>query len=162
MIQLPEWIIPVKELVVDKRVRGYCGKKYPNHPKGCPNIGKKDTCPPKAPMIEDFMDINRPMWLVVERFDLLAQERRMLEKHPGWSKRQARNCLYWQSLNRKKCRIKADEALEILGADIWTMCPEAMGVHVYETGAKSGIIYEEIADMQFVTRTALVGFRNGD
>ena len=42
--------------VIEYSVRSLCSKEYPNHPHGCPNFGKRDTCPPKALFWDKVVD----------------------------------------------------------------------------------------------------------
>ena len=76
-----------------------CRLPYPGHPKGCPNAGKRVSCPPEAPMLSPGRYL-----LVAVQFDLAAWAARMKEKHPAWSDRQARCCLYWQGQVRRELR----------------------------------------------------------
>jgi hypothetical protein len=42
----------VKVIMLDDGEAGkLCRLPYPNHPKGCPNYGKRALCPPKAPAL---------------------------------------------------------------------------------------------------------------
>ena len=41
----------VVEVVVDYRARDWCRLPYPDHPRGCPNFGRRADCPPMAPLI---------------------------------------------------------------------------------------------------------------
>jgi predicted metal-binding protein len=95
----------VGHLKIDYRAREWCKLPYPNHPKGCPNYNKNPECPPQAPRIEDWLDLNRQHWFIVVEFDLDAFAKRMKEKHPGWSDKQCRCCLYWQNIPRKELKL---------------------------------------------------------
>jgi len=135
-------------LVVDYAVRDLCTHPYPGHPHGCPNHGKRATCPPMAPRIDTFLRLDMPTTVVWSRFDLAAHAERMLARHPGWSDRQARCCLYWQGTARKRLR----KALRLCLANeqakypryrvVSTLCPEAMGVNVTATMERLGIVLE--------------------
>ena len=81
-------------LVIDLKVRGLCGRPYPGHPKGCPNVNHKKGCPPSAPLLPDVFDLSRPVWIIINRFDLGAHVERMRTLHPDWSTRQLTCCLY--------------------------------------------------------------------
>ena len=128
--------------VIDHRVRGLCVHEYPGHPKGCPNFGKRSNCPPAAPFFERTYDMGSPIYAVVNEFDLGGHFRKMKEKHPGWSDRQACCSLYWQPKARKKLRLKTEKALLELPGYTAETCPEALGVDVTATMADAGITLE--------------------
>ena len=91
--------------IVSTNTAKLCVLPYPNHPKGCPNFNKKEGCPPNTPLWDSI--IKPPYYLFYQQFDLQKQEQRMLKRHPRWSKRQARCCLYWQ---RKVVKSLLDDA----------------------------------------------------
>ena len=147
-----------EDLVLDPRARGiWCKLAYPNHPKGCPNYGKKKTCPPHSKPFEDL--VRPPFFLVVRRFDLEAQARRMKERHPEWSDRQCRNLLYWQKKVDKKLREEANMFVESQDDDLVLLeVPEANGVHVFKTCENVGIHLER-NPRKIVWKVMLVGKR---
>lgn len=123
-------------------VRLLCIVPYAGHPKGCPNFGQNIRCPPKARLWRDVYDSVEPCFAVYTTFDLASHVARMKERHPGWSERQLRCCLYWQGTARKH-----------LNREILSFClthprystettPEAMGCNVTETLCKAGVALE--------------------
>lgn len=88
--------------IIDYSVRGLCCKPYPGQHEGCPNFKVKVGCPPGAPLFDKVFDINKPVYAIWNKFDLLAQEKRMLEAHPDWTQTQARCSRYWQTTARKQ------------------------------------------------------------
>jgi predicted metal-binding protein len=120
-------------LIIDPSVRDLCYKSYPGHPKGCPNFGKRSSCPPGCPLVTQIFDWTKPTWVIWNVFDIEKHLKRMGMMHPEWSDRQKQCCLYWQGSARKVLRreIEAFQA-EHLGLFV-TTCPEAMGVNVTET-----------------------------
>lgn len=135
----------LKDIVIDKSVRGLCVRPYPNHPKGCPNYEKRPTCPPQVKMINEVFDINKGFWIVWIDFDFAAHCKRMKKKHPNWSQRQIECCLYWQGTANKKLReAVADIKYYLEGCGNWgvTFCPEAMGINVTATMKNIGIELE--------------------
>ena len=128
--------------VMDETVRQLCVQRYPGHPNGCPNFGKKPGCPPKAPLLSDTLDVARPVYAVFNVFDFGGHVERMRRKHPDWSERQLACCLYWQPTARKHLQgllrefCRGHRALRIVG------CPEAQGVNVTETMRRAGIELE--------------------
>lgn len=121
-------------IVFDPCVRGLCRKAYPNHPKGCPNFGKKAGCPPTVPRFDRvFSDVE--VWAVWNEFDFAAHVKKMRAKHPDWSQRQVECCLYWQGTARKQLKSEIRRFLEAhssRGLSI-VSCPEGMGVNVTAT-----------------------------
>lgn len=127
--------------------RSMCVREYPNHKKGCPNYGKKEGCPPSAPMFDSVYDLSKPIFAIYNVFNFKRHVKRMRDKHPDWSKRQLECCLYWQNGARKELRKKIElfqSAFKgITGKEhIITIVPEAMGVNVTETMKKVGIEIE--------------------
>ncbi len=70
----------VFDLRVNMKARGWCTLRYPGHPHGCPNYNKRKTCPPQAPLIFQYFDLDGPLWLVAIQFDLAAHMARMKAK----------------------------------------------------------------------------------
>lgn len=133
--------------VINESVRGLCFKPYHNHPKGCPNFGKRNICPPKALLISEFFDLTKKVLAVCIHFNLGQHVEKMRAKHPNWSQRQLECCLYWQGTARKK--LKKEIAYNMTRAPLFdghelavTDCPEAMGVDVTATMKDAGIILE--------------------
>lgn len=150
-------IYPLYIIISGDYVAGWCRLPYPGHPKGCPNFGKKEGCPPKAPRYDEVID--PPYYLVWQQFDLAAQEKRMKERHPEWSTRQARCCLYWQ-------RGLMSEIIDEAWAFIYTefpdgkilMNPEGALVDLFATCKKHGIYLErDYLNQQYVYKMVIVG-----
>ena len=118
-----------------------CRLEYPNHPDGCPNYGKKNGCPPMAKSLKSLIK-SSPIYVIWTVFAFGRHVQKMKLRHPGWSERQARCCLYWQGAARKQLRIKVNDFL-LVHPDmriIW--CPEASGVNVTKTMAVVNLILE--------------------
>ena len=123
-------------LSIDYKAREWCILSYPGHPKDCPNYGKKQTCPPFAPYIETYFDLNKDHYFVVIQFNLGLHVQGMLSKHPNWSSKQARCVLYWQGSVKKRLKVECEYYLYSVFKKpeyIYNLCPEAMGVNVIET-----------------------------
>ena len=149
----------IKDIVIDSSVRGLCSRPYPNHPKGCPNFGKRITCPPRCPNFHDYYDISKGFWIVWIEFDFAAHRRRMKKKHPNWSQRQKECCLYWQGTANKMLReAVADVEYYLKGTGNWktTYCPEAMGVNVTAT-MKNLDVELEWPPQNIVRKVAIIG-----
>jgi len=142
--------------VFEPSVRGLCIKPYPGHPKGCPNFGTRPSCPPEAPLLPGVFDLSAPVYCVWNAFDLARHVERMLARHPDWSLRQLRCCLYWQNTARKALRGKVKSVLEDLPDYEGLYCPEAYGVNVTATMADIGIELEW-PPIQVAYQVALAG-----
>jgi len=130
------------EPIYNKRIRELCLKPYYNHPKGCPNYNKKLGCPPRAPMIYDSLDLLKPVFAIYNVFNLAEHMYKMSLKHPGWSERQLKCCLYWQPKARKQLKMKIYEFLKLYKNYKIITCPEAQGVNLTETMFNVEIILE--------------------
>ena len=118
--------------VLDATVRGICRRPYPNHPKGCPNFGKRAACPPEAPKFADRFDVSE-VWAIWNVFDFGAHCSRMRDRHPEWSQRQVECCLYWQGTARKQLEGEIEWFVWLHPGLTVTRCPEAMGVNITGT-----------------------------
>jgi len=128
--------------VVDQSVIALCKHEYPLHKKGCPNFGKKKGCPPGTRMLYQILDLSKEVYAIYNIFDYQGHADRMMEKHPGWSDRQARCVLYWQPKARKALKEKIALFQELTDEYAIIQSPEAHGVNVTETMKKAGIELE--------------------
>jgi predicted metal-binding protein len=135
------YILPVI-VQIDHSVRGLCVKEYPNHPKGCPNFGKKKGCPPSAELFDEVYDLSKPVFAIINKFDFKSHTDKMRKLHPEWSNRQVECCLYWQPSARKELLKHIKHFKEEHREYTIEPCPEAMGVNITETMKKAGIILE--------------------
>ena len=156
MAELP-FIYPVTRLVTSSKVGDWCRWPYAGHPKGCPNYGKADRCPPRAPAIGDYFDLSMPLYIVHSEFDLVAHQARMQSVHPKWSERQCRCVLYWQPTSRKQLKERARVSMARLGLNAIALVPEAMGVNVYATARLAGLRLERIRGLKTCRHVALIG-----
>jgi predicted metal-binding protein len=147
--------------VLDPSVRGLCCRPYDLHPKGCPNFGKRATCPPQAPLFFSVYDADRPVWAVVNEFDLGGHVDRMRAAHSDWSDRQLRCVLYWQGGARAELKRQIAAALRALPGCRAETCPEAMGVNVTATLAAEGITLEW-PPVRIARQVALIAYPNGE
>ncbi len=145
-------VFTVTEITIDKRVQEYCKLPYPAHPKGCPNWNKKEGCPPNAKLLNEI--IEPPFIGVAVKFNLENWVEKLRRKHPNWSERQLRCCLYWQGKVRKVlkefCRKLCKEDEVIIYA------PEAKGTNLFVTCAKHGIKLER-NPKKIVYKIAIIG-----
>ena len=136
-----ESVVEVKP-IVDASMRGLCRKKYPNHPKGCPNWDKKEGCPPKAKMIDKILDFDQPIFAIYNRYPFGEHVQKMYDKHPNWTQRQAECCLYWQGTARKQLKEKIKAFMREHPDHIISTCPEGSGVNLTATMKNVGIELE--------------------
>jgi len=125
--------------IIDLHVRLYCRLPYPGHPRGCPNFARRAICPPQAPRFEKLIDMTKPIYCIYYKFDLRAHVQRLLAKHPDWSERKLRCCLYWQNTARKQLKLKCESFLLDHPDYIILTCPEGNGVDVDATIKQIGI-----------------------
>lgn len=152
---MKEWIVSP---VVDPSVRSLCTRPYEGHPRGCPNWGKRSTCPPDAPLLPDLLDLSKPVYCICNVFDLGHHVAEMQHKHPEWSVRQLRCCLYWQGRARRELKSEIERFHRDHRELIIVMCPEACGVNVTETMKRVGIQLEW-PPISKTYQVALVGTR---
>lgn len=148
------------KLIINSEARAWCVLPYPDHPKGCPNYGKKATCPPQAPFIKDWLGGTGELRFVCVSFNLKEHADRMLWLHPNWSPRQARCLLYWQPRVNKELISLVSTFVHENGLKI-TYCPEAMGVNVIQTARDCGIPIETKPEVM-VHKIALVATLDGN
>lgn len=127
---------------LDISVRGLCVKAYPGHTKGCPNFNHKKGCPPGAPLFNDVFDISKPVYAIVNSFNLKEHRERMQVAHPSWSLRQLDCCLYWQPKARKQLMAGIKQFLKENSEYHVTTCPEAMGIEITKALYSVGIQLE--------------------
>jgi len=127
--------------VLDPAVRKLCCRPYPGHPRGCPNFGTVERCPPRARHLDDVFDLGAPFYVVWSVFQLGDHVRAMREVHPRWSDRQVRCVLYWQGKARKRLREEVTKFREEHPEVDWLVeaTPEAMGLEVTRTMAEAGV-----------------------
>ena len=116
-----------------------CTRPYPDHPKGCPNFGKKSGCPPHAPNLWDIIQLGKPVWAIWNVFPLLHHVIRMRRHHPDWSDRQLRNPRHWQGTARKRLRKRIELFRSHHAGLVVLDCPEAHGVLVTDMMLGLGI-----------------------
>jgi len=130
-----------KIITFDKKIQRLCCHPYHNHPRGCPNFGKKIGCPPNQLLINEVLDFNKKIYLIYTEFNLVKHARKMRRLYPYWSEYQIYCVLYWQSKARVFQRQEEKIALQKYGFD-YIACPEACGVNVTELMKRIGIILE--------------------
>lgn len=121
------------QLKIDYQVRNLCCHSYPNHPNGCPNYGKRKTCPPHMGYVDKTLDLSKPVYIIWSIFDFKAHVAKMMLTHPDWTERQVKCCLYWQPRARKVLEQEIDAFHAQYPETTVFRCPEAMGVNVTET-----------------------------
>lgn len=121
-------IFNIHTINVDPMFQELCRKPYPNHPRGCPNYGKKKGCPPKQKLFFDVFDSD--FYLIFTEFDLATHVKKMKKRHPKWTDRQLYCCLYWQGTARKNLKAEIERARKLLPHHRIADNPEAMGVNV--------------------------------
>ena len=135
-------ILKEVELIWKPEVQDFCKMPYPGYPRGCPMYDTRASCPPEAPLIDDVLDLTKPIYAAAIEFDLKGFEERMRRLHPDWSEKQLRNPRYWQGTARRKLKDKIELAKHSnpnLNNLLVLYRPEANGVHVVSTMRKVGV-----------------------
>lgn len=128
--------------IIHPSIRDLCKLRYPGHPRGCPNFGRRPRCPPVAPMFDTVYDLTRPVFAIVTEFNLAAHVDRMKQRHPEWSDAKCRCVLYWQPVARKALRREIEAFLATHPGYRVETSPEAMGVNVTRTLGDAGVAME--------------------
>lgn len=149
--------------IIDHSVRGLCVRPYYNHPKGCPNFGKKKGCPPTAPLYDHLYDLNQPVFAVINEFDLSQHVQQLTEsiraKGKEWSEHQLRCVLYWQPKARKQLERQITDFVKLYPSYQVERCPEAMGVNITATLESVGVLLEW-PPVKVARQVALAGVPN--
>jgi hypothetical protein len=132
--------LKLKKIIKYNNINKWCKLPYPAHPNGCPNYNKKKTCPPKALSFEKL--IKPPFTLVAVKFNLKEHIKKMKQKHPNWTDKQARCVLYWQNKVNKQLRELSEKTAAKIPNSMILHMPEANGVNLFETCKKVGLILE--------------------
>ena len=133
----------VNNIIHGKLYQNLCRTPYHNHPKGCPNYGKRQDCPP-CEQVSNRFDLSKPIYVIYTEFPVGTFAERMRVCHPEWDDqpRQWYNCIRWQGTARKhhkKDVLEFQKLFPILHVD---MNPEALGVNVTELMKQAGIELE--------------------
>lgn len=147
----------IVEPTLDYSVRKLCCRPYPLHKNGCPNFRKKSTCPPKYPLLQNLIDMNKEIWAIWNKFPIGEHMNKMKLKHPEWTERQLRNVLYWQPTARKELKNIIKLFLKENNLII-VQSPEAAGVNLTDTMSKIGIKLEW-PPQKWAYQIVLAGFK---
>ena len=137
-------IIQIKpeNIQYNKKMQGLCTAIYYNHPKGCPNYGEKEGCPPNQPLINDILNFKKNIYLIYTEFEIGKHARKMKQLHPDWSERQTYNCRLWQPKARKAHRQEVNRAKEEYNLIKIVCSPEAHGVNLTDLFKSIGVKLE--------------------
>ena len=140
-------VVPV---LLDCPPGSLCSKRYPGHPRGCPNYGKRSTCPPQADVMTPYLIASHDWYAIWNVFPFGEHVEKMRAKHPEWTERQLANCLYWQGTARKqlgaviKCfkQQHLPRRFGVREVAAVSRIPEAHGVNVTATMKTLGVELE--------------------
>lgn len=148
-------------VIFSEKTREWCKLPYPGHPRGCPNYGKNEKCPPRSKIRTDILERHESFILAYATFDVTGYVTRMKLVHPDWSDRQLRNSRYWQGSLKKMLldfiRTNFDYK-EILGAGSGFMNSQSMesaGIDVFATLNRNGITFDRTA-RKFIIMVSLL------
>jgi hypothetical protein len=109
--------------------------------------------------VHDFFDINRPLYFVIEEFDLAAHALKMGLNPKLTSERQRRCLLYWQQPVRARLESKVQDFMVEKHLNAYTTCPEGMGVNVFVTARLAGLKLDKTRNISTSHHIALVGYK---
>lgn len=162
MVSSKSYLLDItNRLCLDNRVGQWCQLPYPGHPRGCPNYGKRGVCPPFAPAVTDFFNLQKRHWFLITEFPFGQYLEQMRDKHPSWSERRLRCLLYWQGHVRKIQYQQIDKFRSQSPDTVFSLLPEAMGINVILTLIRFGVDIE-VKPQKKVLKVALVGYPNPD
>lgn len=130
-----------KLIVYSEKIQKLCLRKSKSFPKGCPNYGKKQGCPPTV-LIDKVLDLNKEIYVIWTNFKIGEFANRIKEKHPDWTEKQCYCCRYWQPGARKIHREELEKYKKQYGFEKIISCPEGNGVQVSGLMARLGIKLE--------------------
>lgn len=149
------------EVVCDPQMKAHCLDPYQNHPKGCPNWNHKEGCPPHVPYFPDIY--SKDVFIAAIRFNFADYLSHKREIHPNWTERALKNPRHWQGHVNSELKNFLIEELpkrqDITGEII--INPEALGVNLFKTCEKAGIILEH-TPKNFVYKMVLIAQRVSD
>jgi len=128
------------DLLYNKSIQNLCKMKYRGHKKGCPNYGKLDNCPPKAPLIDKLINPKLKCRFLGVKFDLHSHREKLRKKHPDWSVWRLNCLLYWQNKINKELYKIAKEYLANNKKFAAIKKPEAYGVNITRMLYNKGIL----------------------
>jgi predicted metal-binding protein len=135
---------PPLDLVIHSKQEVYdmCRKPYYKHPKGCPNYGKKESCPPRVSHITEVFDLSTIHFLIM-KFDFAKYIAMRREARPHDTNRSLANQRHWQGHLRSQLRLEWQNSLQCVYPDyIVREDPEALGVNVVSSLANHGIDFD--------------------
>jgi len=120
----------------------WCTLSYPGHKNGCPNFGKKESCPPFAPY---FLDRYKPeVFVAFMRFDFGEFLERKRKVHPDWTERALRNP--WHFQGHLDSKLKSFVNSELIKSNFENFqaiySPEAMGINIHLTARNAEVELE--------------------
>ncbi len=144
----------------------WCRKPYAGYPNGCPNYGKRDSCPPKAACARKLVETYQHFYLVYAWFRIAEFAVRRQARFPKWTTKQLRNPRHWQAqLKRMLREYIANLGIGILGlhsvvlgtgSGFWgAPSMEGACINVFPTLRKAGIAHQ-VNPSSHITLVALI------
>lgn len=133
---------PIEVACKPKGFNRWCTLPYPRHPNGCPNFGKRESCPPLAPY---FLDLFKPeVYVAFMRFNFEEFLERKRQLHPDWTTKALRNPRHFQGHLDSKLKGFVISKLNEPDFESFRAVynPEAMGVNIHLTARRAGIELE--------------------
>jgi hypothetical protein len=73
-------------LEISKTYQCSCLIRSHSFPRGCPNYGRKNGCPPRNLFDQDY-DLKNPLYLISTDFDMTEQSSKIRLMHPNWTEK---------------------------------------------------------------------------
>jgi len=127
--------------IIQNHIQGLCKLRYKSHPNGCPNYSIKKGCPPCL-LYDEVYNLSHDVYAIIYEFDLASHVSKLKLKHPNWSDRQLKCCLYWQGTARKELKKLCDDFIKEYPNYEVNNVPEALGVNVTRTMSEVGVKLE--------------------
>jgi predicted metal-binding protein len=151
------------KLVITEKTREWCKRPYKYHSGGCPNFGRELKCPPYAPMVNDFIDLEKKHWFVIVRFKFENQKEKIEMVESSMTKYKVRCVPFWgDEIKEILTRACVEFTIKRMGMRVMklvhTLLPEAMGVNTVKTVLKLDLpVMKNIENSMY--KIALVGYR---
>jgi len=131
---------PVEVVCQPRIIRPLCAAAFYKHSKGCPNLGIKAGCPPRASL---FTGVFEPeVYVVAVKFDLAEYVAKKRLEHSNWTQRALENPRHWQGHVRSILREACETRCRVYPDYVSVTNAEAMGVNLTDTLRNVGIILE--------------------
>jgi predicted metal-binding protein len=93
--------LKTEDITFNRKIQDFCKLKYTQHSEGCLNYSKNTGIPPGIPLIDEILDLSKPVYLIYTEFYIREHARKMKKMPLEWTDRQIYCLFYWQPKARK-------------------------------------------------------------